>query len=76
MQCGFLLRNFSLTFCRNALYNAISKGGENAMVEKTITVRVTEELHKDIKIRIANEGISLKDYVLGLIQKDLAKKEK
>lgn len=45
------------------------------MSEKTITVRVSEDLHKAIKIRIAEEGISLKDYVVQLIQKDLAKKK-
>ncbi|WP_084424774.1 toxin-antitoxin system HicB family antitoxin [Caloramator sp. ALD01] len=41
------------------------------MGEKTITIRVSEELHRDIKIKIAKEGISLKDYVIGLIEKDL-----
>lgn len=43
------------------------------MSEKTITIRVNEELHKEIKIEIAQKGISLKDYVLGLIEKDLEK---
>lgn len=43
--------------------------------EKTITIRVSEDLHKAIKIRIAEEGISLKDYVVNLIQKDLGKKK-
>lgn len=44
------------------------------MVEKTITVRISNDLHKAVKIRIAEQGISLKDYIVGLIQKDLAKK--
>lgn len=46
------------------------------MAEKTITIRVSEELHKEIKIKIAQEGMSLKDYVLDLIEKDLKKAEK
>ncbi|WP_214720685.1 toxin-antitoxin system HicB family antitoxin [Exiguobacterium sp. s192] len=41
--------------------------------EKTITVRISEDLHKAIKIKIAQEGVSLKDYVVSLIQKDLEK---
>lgn len=45
------------------------------MSEKTITIRVSEDLHKAIKIRIAEEGTSLKDYVVNLIQKDLEKKK-
>ena len=44
------------------------------MAVKTITVRISEDLHKTVKIRIAEEGISLKDYIVDLIQKDLAKK--
>lgn len=43
------------------------------MTEKTITIRISEDLHKTIKIRIAKQGISLKDYLVDLIQKDLAK---
>lgn len=46
------------------------------MSEKTITIRVSEDLHKAIKIRIAEEGASLKDYVVNLIQNDLGKKAK
>ena len=42
--------------------------------EKTITVRISEELHKKVKVKIANEGILLKDYVIELIEKDLSKK--
>lgn len=45
------------------------------MGEKTITIRVSEDLHRTIKIKIANEGISLKDYVVGLIEADLGKKK-
>lgn len=41
------------------------------MAEKTITIRIDEELHKDIKVHIAKKGMSLKDYLLELIKKDL-----
>lgn len=43
------------------------------MAEKTISIRVTEDFHKEIKIKIAKDGISLKDYILNLIKKDLNK---
>lgn len=39
--------------------------------EKTITIRIDEELHRKIKIKIANEGVTLKDYLVDLIKKDL-----
>lgn len=45
------------------------------MPEKTITIRVSDELHRQIKIKIAQDGISLKDYVINLIEKDLAKEK-
>ncbi len=41
------------------------------MAEKTITIRIDEELHRKIKIKIANESVTLKDYVVDLIKKDL-----
>jgi len=45
------------------------------MSDKTITIRVTQELHKQIKVKIAKKGISLKDYLIDLIEKDLKKDE-
>lgn len=42
------------------------------MSEKTIAIRIDEEFHKKIKIRLAETGLTLKDYILGLIDKDLA----
>lgn len=39
--------------------------------EKTITIRIDEELHRKIKIKIANEGVKLKEYLVDLIEKDL-----
>ena len=44
------------------------------MGEKTITVKISEDLHKAVKIRIAEREIALKDYIVNLIQQDLAKK--
>ena len=40
-------------------------------MEKTITLRVTEELYKDIKIAVVLKGLSLKDYILNLVKMDL-----
>lgn len=41
------------------------------MPEKTITIRIEDSLHKDIKVHIAQESISLKDYIVQLIKNDL-----
>lgn len=46
------------------------------MAEKTITIRIGEDLHKDIKVNIAKKGISLKDYIVELIKQDLYGDEK
>lgn len=41
------------------------------MSEKNIGIKVDAELYKKIKVKIAQEDITLKDYILALIQKDL-----
>lgn len=41
------------------------------MVEKTIAIRIDEELHRRIKIRLAENGMTLKDYIIALILNDL-----
>ncbi|MDR1208859.1 MAG: hypothetical protein LBK41_00870 [Clostridiales bacterium] len=41
------------------------------MADRNIGIKVSEELYKKIKVKIANDGKTLKDYVLELIQKDL-----
>jgi len=41
------------------------------MAERTISIRVSEDFYRDIKIRIAQESITLKDYILNLIKEDL-----
>lgn len=40
-------------------------------VQRTITIRVDEDLRKAVKIKIVNDGVSLKDYIVNLILKDL-----
>ncbi|WP_339001541.1 hypothetical protein KST09_11735 [Fusobacterium animalis] len=41
------------------------------MSEKTINFKTEEELYKKIKIKIAEEGVTLKNYVTKLIEEDL-----
>ena len=55
-----------------AILQLVKERGER-MAEKTITIRVDEELHKDVKMLIAKRGIKLKEYLLELIKDDLAK---
>ena len=46
------------------------------MPEKTITIRVTDEEHRNIKLEATKQGITIKDYVLELVKKDLEKDKK
>lgn len=39
--------------------------------KKGVLVRVTPELHRKLKIYSFNENISIQNYVLGLIEKDI-----
>ena len=41
------------------------------MVERAINFKVDEELYKQIKVKIALNSKSLKDYIIELIKKDL-----
>jgi len=43
----------------------------NKINEKGINFKVDEELYKRIKIKVATEGLTLKDYLMQLIIKDL-----
>ena len=45
-------------------------------MEKTINFKVDEELYKQVKVKIALEGKTLKDYVIQLIKNDLEKSQK
>ena len=41
------------------------------MGERTLAFRIDEELHRQLKIELAQRGSTLKDYVIGLIKSDL-----
>lgn len=41
------------------------------MGERNIAIRVNEELFKQIKIRLADNGMTMKDYIISLIKQDL-----
>lgn len=62
----------SLTFA--VLQYILIAGGE-IVADKTITIRITEEQHKDIKIEAARRGLSVKDYILELVRNDLDKQK-
>lgn len=44
------------------------------MPERNLSIRVDDDLFKKIKIKIANEDKTLKQYLLELILKDLEEK--
>lgn len=45
-------------------------------MEKAINFKVDEEFYKRIKIKVATDGKTLKDYVIELIKADLEKSQK
>ena len=51
-----------------------NRGGDE-VAERNIGFKVDEEFYKKIKIKIAQEGITLKDYVVKLIKHDLEEKK-
>lgn len=46
------------------------------MPERNLSIRIDDELFKRIKIIVATEDKTLKEYLLELIMKDLEKREK
>lgn len=44
------------------------------MADKAINIKVDEELYKKVKIKVATEDLTIKDYIIKLIQQDLNKK--
>lgn len=46
------------------------------MAQKAINFKVDEEFYKKIKVKIALQGVTLKDYVIKLIKQDLEKDKK
>lgn len=49
----------------------IKKGGEIVLDMKAINFKVDSELYKQIKIRALELDMTLKDYIISLVQKDL-----
>ena len=52
------------------MHAIIQMGGEN-LAEKTIAVRIDEKLYKEIKLRLAENGMTLKKYIITLIENDI-----
>lgn len=48
---------------------------EKKEVEKVVlqkmTIEVPKELHKQIKVKVAQNGLKIKDYIIQLVEKDL-----
>jgi len=42
---------------------------------KNVAFLVTEETHKKIKMEATAQGMTIKDYILSLIERDLSKKK-
>ena len=53
----------------------ISKTEEKKEIEKVplqkMTIEVPKTLHKQIKVKVAQEGLKIKDYIIQLVEKDL-----
>lgn len=43
------------------------------MPDRNIAIRVDEELFKKIKKRLADNGMTMKDYIISLVKEDLKK---
>ena len=50
--------------------------GGGSVADKTINFKVDAEIYKRVKIRVAEQDTTLKDYVLSLIMKDLSRDTK
>jgi predicted DNA binding CopG/RHH family protein len=44
------------------------------IIVKTITLRLEEELHKELKLKTIQDGTTIQNYITELIKKDLKKK--
>lgn len=53
----------------------LGKEGGNIVTEptKTLTVRVSPEEHKAIRVYIAGKGVTAQDYIKSLIENDMQK---
>lgn len=43
------------------------------MSERNIGIKIDEELYRTIKVKIAKDGKTLKEYIIGLILADLSR---
>ncbi|MBL4648778.1 MAG: hypothetical protein JKY03_03535 [Aureispira sp.] len=41
------------------------------VILQKMTIEVPKELHKKIKVKVAQDGLKIKDYIIQLVQKDL-----
>ena len=39
--------------------------------KRCISIKVEDELHRNIRVRIAQDGLTLKEYIIGLVVKDI-----
>lgn len=51
----------------------VERGQQNMVTEKTITLRLDEETHKNIKLQAVLKGITLKQYIVDLVNADIEK---
>lgn len=45
-------------------------------IERTLAFRIDEEFHRELKVKLAERGVTLKSYVLGLIETDLRRADR
>lgn len=41
------------------------------MADKAINIKVDEQLYKQVKIKVATDDITIKDYIIKLVEQDL-----
>lgn len=41
------------------------------MADKAINIKIDDQLYKQIKIKVATEDLTIKDYIIKLVEKDL-----
>jgi predicted DNA binding CopG/RHH family protein len=41
------------------------------LADKAINIKINERLYKQIKIKVATEDLTIKDYIIKLVEKDL-----
>lgn len=49
----------------------VEKKEVKKVVLQKMTIEVPKELHKQIKIKVAQNGLKIKDYIIQLVEKDL-----